>query len=35
MSKEDYKSSIIDMIGKTENKRYLIAIYTYLKTLLG
>ena len=31
----NYKQLIIDMVNKIENKKILVAIYTYVKTLLG
>lgn len=34
MSKFDYKKLIIEMVQKTTNPKYLIAIYTYIKNLI-
>lgn len=34
MDNLDYKKLIIEMINKIDQKRYLVAIYTYIKTLL-
>lgn len=33
MNSEDYRKLIIDFVNKIDNKKYLIAIYTYIKTL--
>lgn len=34
MCENDYKVLLIKMIEKLENKRYLIAVYTYIKNLV-
>lgn len=34
MNNEDYRNLIIEMVKKIDHKRYLVAIYTYIKTLL-
>lgn len=34
MDNSDYKKLIIEMVNKIDQKKYLIAIYTYIKTLL-
>lgn len=34
MKENDYKKIIIDMINKIDHKRVLVAIYTYIKTLV-
>lgn len=34
MDNLSYKKLIIEMVNKIDQKRYLIAIYTYIKTLL-
>lgn len=34
MDNSDYKKLIIEMVNKIDQKKYLVAIYTYIKTLL-
>ena len=34
MDNTDYRKMIIDMVDKIDQKRFLVAIYTYIKTLL-
>lgn len=34
MNTEDYKKIIIEMVTRIDQKRILIAIYTYIKTLM-
>lgn len=34
MKESDYKKIIIDMIKKIDHKQILVAIYTYIKTLV-
>lgn len=34
MDNSSYRKLIIEMVNKIDQKRYLIAIYTYIKTLL-
>lgn len=34
MDNSGYRKLIVEMINKIDQKRYLIAIYTYIKTLL-
>lgn len=34
MDNSSYKKLIIEMVNKIDHKRYLVAIYTYIKTLL-
>ena len=34
MDNSDYRKLIIEMVNKIDQKRFLVAIYTYIKTLL-
>lgn len=34
MNNQDYRNLIVTMVNKIDQKKFLVAIYTYIKTLL-